>query len=363
MAEKNWLIRTKNKQILGPATKQKIIELIQRGSLTGEDEITSGNGYWFWIKEEELLEKYVFGDEVQVFNPISEAEDVLTAGGINASIEPFLPSGKGQVQRPAPKKASPAIEETLFPSGEDLEYPNLEELVSLQSDSEDVELAELDDQPLSEDDHLEVEEEIPEEAQAVIQEESQDFDLSNLGGQIAQMKAQGQGQLNDGEGAEQLPPEEDLEYPDMGMASDDLPLASPHFPKSVSEEDHDDNDNGNDTQELSMESIVPPKKKPTLTKRRSSFSVDEEEDATIWDELDKDEPTQPNAKIGKQRNDKYLFFILILVFFLIAVLFYYYKMVLNKPLPLVGISEAHAQTITNLPLSIGKKKSFLNFKI
>jgi len=77
--EKDWLIRTHNNQILGPVSKEKIRYLINENTLTGEDEIACGNGFWFKIKEKELVEKYVFGDFVQGFDPIGEAEDVLTA--------------------------------------------------------------------------------------------------------------------------------------------------------------------------------------------------------------------------------------------------------------------------------------------
>lgn len=75
--DKNWLIRTTSKQILGPISKQKILELIEKGSISGDDEICSGNGYWFKIREEELVKLYVFGNKKQPFNPISEAESLF----------------------------------------------------------------------------------------------------------------------------------------------------------------------------------------------------------------------------------------------------------------------------------------------
>lgn len=78
--EKNWLIRTKSNHILGPVSKEKVLELYRNGTIKPDDEICSGNGYWFFIREEELVDKYLLGSEVQSFNPISEAKDVLTAG-------------------------------------------------------------------------------------------------------------------------------------------------------------------------------------------------------------------------------------------------------------------------------------------
>jgi len=77
--EKNWLIRTKSNYILGPVSKEKVIELYQNGSIKPDDEICSGNGYWFYIRESELVSRFLLGPEAQGFNPVSEAKNVLTA--------------------------------------------------------------------------------------------------------------------------------------------------------------------------------------------------------------------------------------------------------------------------------------------
>jgi hypothetical protein len=75
--ERPWLIRTKNNHLLGPVSKEKIIELIENGSLKGDDEICSANGFWIFIREKELLERYLIENKLQTFNPVSEAKDVL----------------------------------------------------------------------------------------------------------------------------------------------------------------------------------------------------------------------------------------------------------------------------------------------
>lgn len=75
---KNWLIRTKSNHILGPVSKEKVVELYSNGSIKPDDEICSGNGYWFFIRETDLIDKYLLGDGIQSFNPISEAKDILT---------------------------------------------------------------------------------------------------------------------------------------------------------------------------------------------------------------------------------------------------------------------------------------------
>jgi hypothetical protein len=85
---KNWLIRTKSNHILGPVSKEKVLELYQNGSIKQDDEICSGNGYWFFIRESDLVDRYLLGDAIQTFNPISEAKDVLTSSGSSGGMEP-----------------------------------------------------------------------------------------------------------------------------------------------------------------------------------------------------------------------------------------------------------------------------------
>lgn len=77
--DKNWLIRTKSNHILGPVSKDKVLELFKNGSLKSGDEVCSGNGFWFFIREEEMVARFLLGDEKQNFNPLSEAKDILTA--------------------------------------------------------------------------------------------------------------------------------------------------------------------------------------------------------------------------------------------------------------------------------------------
>jgi hypothetical protein len=80
--EKNWLIRTKSNHILGPVSKDKVLELHSNGSIKPDDEICSGNGYWFYIREDDLVDRFLKGSEIQGFNPISEAKDVLTTAPV-----------------------------------------------------------------------------------------------------------------------------------------------------------------------------------------------------------------------------------------------------------------------------------------
>lgn len=79
--DKNWLIRTKSNHILGPISKEKVLELYHNGSIKADDEVCSGNGFWFFIREDDLVNKYLLGPDTQSFNPMSEAKDVLTSKG------------------------------------------------------------------------------------------------------------------------------------------------------------------------------------------------------------------------------------------------------------------------------------------
>ncbi len=76
--DKNWLIRTRSNHILGPISKEKVLELYHNGSIKADDEVCSGNGYWFYLREDDLVQRFLIGEEIQCFNPISEAKDVLT---------------------------------------------------------------------------------------------------------------------------------------------------------------------------------------------------------------------------------------------------------------------------------------------
>ncbi|EPZ49526.1 hypothetical protein M902_0487 [Bacteriovorax sp. BAL6_X] len=140
MDNRNWLIRTKSNKILGPLSKQKVIEFVQDGTLTDEDEICSGNGYWFWIKEDDLLNRYLFGEEEQNFNPVSEAKTKVASSvtklvkttGIVDKIKDFkedVPSTPPTPQVEASSSGAISIstneddEEIVLPEDGDLDFP------------------------------------------------------------------------------------------------------------------------------------------------------------------------------------------------------------------------------------------------
>lgn len=132
--EKNWLIRSKKNlytQIVGPVSRSKILELKDAQVLSPEVELCSGNGYWFWIKETDLFEKYVVREEAQEFNPISEAKTVLSDHG-EATSETSSDSVNHDITMVGGIDLNALAEEPSNQSGgdalpreEDLEYPDI----------------------------------------------------------------------------------------------------------------------------------------------------------------------------------------------------------------------------------------------
>lgn len=103
MENKDWLIRTKNNHILGPISKKKLLELLENENIRQDDELCSGNGYWFKVEERELMDKYVYGDIKQEFDPVSDVASVVAGKVVDV--------------------AADADEEVHFPDDSDLEYP------------------------------------------------------------------------------------------------------------------------------------------------------------------------------------------------------------------------------------------------
>lgn len=371
MANKNWLIRTKNKQILGPATKQKVIELIEKGSITGHDEISCGNGYWFWVKEKDLLERYLYGDFPQTFNPISEANDVLTAktspDGITAS---FIES---------PQKAKSKVEDHLgnyLPSDNDLEYPDLEEDLFPEGEDEDYPDIDFIADP---------------DAKQSVEELVDNFDedtniLDN--NTVPKLKnfSQEKTEANDLLDKKEnflFPTDDDLEYPDELLAiADQDAFKLDHevvAPKLVEEDTFDfdidpyesstknepleplkrveeeisfasDNQLGKEVDfsqgELDTRKISRPYNLPEKSEKDDFMKE-------LKDDLDFQDDEFEEIKRRGTGSDRYLIYIAVLIILGIVSLVFYYKTVLNKPLPLVGISEVQAQTIQ----SLSKKKT------
>ncbi len=104
-------------QILGPVSIDKVKELMEKNSLRAEDELSSGNGYWFALRETDLVEKYIHERVTQGFNPITEAPTLLAKSNSLPATAPKTTEAKVERREE---------EEDIAPlSDEDLEYPDM----------------------------------------------------------------------------------------------------------------------------------------------------------------------------------------------------------------------------------------------
>ncbi len=207
--EKDWLIRTQSQKILGPVSKSKILELVQKRSLADDDEVCPGNGHWFFIREKDLVEQYLYGDLPSSFNPVSEAPKNISGHDENW-IDHFLKQMEGG--KPASRKApmnSPAADVTLVKNLNDFkkdlaqidEIPD-EDLIddpAMLPESSDLEYPDMDDLQVS------------------------SPQVATISVSSAQEKSSPAVSLpmdnDEGEDEIKLPDNSDLEYPDMGGES------------------------------------------------------------------------------------------------------------------------------------------------
>ena len=146
-----WLIRTSENKIFGPVSSKKILELISRGSLKKNDEISAGNGFWIFVKESSLIEIYLKKNKTQPFNLITEAGYVSVSSYEmdfieQASVAKFpeekdleYPSkGAGSMMvknksNSSSHEEASVQEDTSMPSDDDLEYPDMKPEVNREA--------------------------------------------------------------------------------------------------------------------------------------------------------------------------------------------------------------------------------------
>lgn len=357
--ERNWLIRTSQNQILGPVAKAKVLEFLQKGALGLNDEVTSGNGYWISLKEKDLVDKYLYGDVPQGYNPISESKSVLSrrdnpdkTTSLNTA-----PANKTQVLKPG------SLEPGVLPPNDDLEYPDLTMV--------NTNLRSLTDQ-LHEDMKLPTQDDL----------EFPDIGLINASisnnphvpvaeNRPIEMKSRPQELVAAAVSNEPVvyPEDDDLAYPDMGapVVEEDrdfsletqAPKAAPIAEeKKTSKKDLKidlDEDSGltlvMQMPDLKHEKVEKPIKaepvlsmvkktthnddKKLLHERKVKASLREQkEPKEITQDLPKEMPVRTMPDHLKKRNDNYLMYVLvILVLIILSLFFYYYRTILNKPLP------------------------------
>jgi hypothetical protein len=122
---KNWLIRTNKDQIVGPVSREKVLELRDNGTLKEVDEICPGNGYWFQIRERDHVEAYLEKELGQPFNPIAEARDVLTENIPQKCISIIESELEDDVSEEDDLIEDDDDDRHNYPQGKDLEFPEV----------------------------------------------------------------------------------------------------------------------------------------------------------------------------------------------------------------------------------------------
>ncbi|MBP9679954.1 MAG: hypothetical protein KBD76_01000 [Bacteriovorax sp.] len=335
--ERNWLIRTKQNQILGPVAKAKVIEFYQKGALGLDDEICSGNGYWFSFKEKDLIEKYLLGDVPQGYNPISESRSHLSknenpdrttslnAAPINAKVDtlakengPIVLPDESELDYPDITLVNKVIEyssspipseEVKLPTQDDLEFPNIESI------SKRVEQAAK----------------IPslaaaQEEEIVLAKKSRPLEKKEDVPSLAN------------EAVIVYPEDDDLAYPDlsaMAPVKSSLELREKSKEIKVNKDDLVSQTLKKEKSKDSSHSLSTPvtEEKKILHERKTKSSPRpiQREEATLPLKTGSERKVPEEFK---KRNDNYLMYILVMiVFIMIALFFYYYRTILNKPLP------------------------------
>lgn len=374
--ERNWLIRTSQNQILGPVTKQKLLEFIQKGALGVMDEVASGNGYWFALKEKDLIEKYLYGDIPQGYNPISESKSVLSkrenpdkTTSINTS-----PANKTQILKSTPG-------EGIVPNAEDLEFPDItvvhkvpvvakEEGIKLP-DASDLEFPDLTMVSTS----LGSTFKESNGAQVQVSAEPRVMPISTPQREPVKSVSLQSNQVDE---EAVFPNDDDLAFPDMTVDKTTTKIEKgkvnldQQYTRTVALDQgqrdavFSEEDEGEDLQfSLTLdvpknEPIMPPmeeivediapKNHPTPVLQAKKDRPQLEDRKLLHDRKTKNSskpgPAQrdPNRELAhkdkdgqveplKKRNDNYLFFILIIIVLIIVAVFFYFKEILNKPLP------------------------------
>lgn len=395
--ERNWLIRTSQNQILGPVTKQRLLDFIQKGALGVLDEVTSGNGYWFSLKEKELVEKYIYGDLPQGYNPISESRSILskkfnpekttsintapinstnavtdeTSNNITQIIKIDFESlngstlNKSDLEVPVKKQALSTNENTKLPDQGDLEFPDVSLItssVNASFNSGDLAInssltsAKIP-MPIPKPTYLQVPEAkisaedmiLPSEDDLAFPEmddmrtspkiEKGKVDLSHQYTRTVALDTQQAASVLPIENEKEKEEDENLSFEIITTAKDDSVCkneeVSPHsnVPLRLNR----------NNPKISSGGVTPA---DAPVKNRAVSSSDEKillydkkikssvsKGAALRDPAREKHPSESHNETNK-RNDNYIFFILIIFALIMTAIFFYFKEILNKPLPI-----------------------------
>jgi hypothetical protein len=295
------------------------------------DEVCSGNGYWFHLREKDLVDKYLYGDLPQSYNPISEAKSTL-----KLKLNPELTSSINvSPANQTHEKLSGKPEKIKTPADDDLEFPDMT-LVSNNL----LKNLNSDQTKLPSNDDLE----FPDitVVKKSLNSQTDDTDISRREKPKEQVKKVAEVRKVEASAPDEesiLPNSDDLEYPDMNFISE--------VQKKVDDEVEMKFEVPELTLEVKKDEVK--KEEPKKVETPPKVSVKPKEPAKMLNER----KIAPKASVPpvsaannsplkkrdlspelKNRNDSYLFIVLIiLVLFILGVVFYYYRFILNKPLP------------------------------
>lgn len=353
---KNWLIRTRQNQVLGPVSREKIIELVEKGTIDPNDEICSGNGYWFYVKEKELLDLFLYQNQSQDYNPVSEVVSILSV-----ERKEELKTAKNQLEdveeedvtflininelegsdiEDVEEDESPNIDINVdddnagsnkYPISSDLDYPDMNSIEILDSNVEEIKEFKVD--PI--DSNVENIHHTPDPQEVVL-----DSGMKVL-----------------------LPSDDDLEYPDIGSNSSFSPLDPDEVDEldeipDVSEEvsidmsqfaskqdsssneeliDQNESDHPGNMSLAERERILRKERLESKLKgnKAPELPIPDKEAEASDDAVD----SISDDFVEESKNDYSLFFVVgLIVVALIAIIYYYFK-VLKKPISSVEISS------------------------
>lgn len=347
---KSWLIRTKQRQLLGPVSKEKLISFVEKGALGPEDEVMSGNGYWFSLKEKDLLDKYVLGDIPQSFDPISEAETVLSVSKTKKEGTSSLYPNPDPVKMEkdgGENAANSEGEDGLVPNEDELAYPDMGEIEGPAS-PEDEDLAYPDFGDIPSDDGPQTQ--VLKLDSSLIEKMAPAEDRSAL---VNEVESEANDSLDSDEDTGwdgHLPNEDDLAYPDLDdVAPASAPEAAPE--SETKPETAPETEDNSKTQAVSG----------ARGDSQSGSAMSQVKELPVKKKKSKQSRKKKKVIETPRRNDRYLFYILALVVLLTLGVFYYYRKILNKPFPLIGevVSQAQAQSLVQDPRGL-KKKEYLD---
>ncbi|MEA9355538.1 hypothetical protein SHI21_04980 [Bacteriovorax sp. PP10] len=385
--ERNWLIRTAQNQILGPVAKQKLLEFIQKGALGMMDEVTSGNGYWFSLKEKELVEKYLHGDLPQGYNPISESRSVVSRKdnpdkttsintapannnitqiikldlvGLNAAVPK---ADDLELPNLAPvKKAAPVLEDTKLPNQDDLEFPDIDLIsssvnASFKNGDQDLKAALTSAKipmPIPKPSHVQREVPVSTSTEDIILPADDDLAFPDMDDLKTSTKIDKDNKidlshqytrtvaLDIEQAAEILPFEEADDFSFEVTRVVPISLTKEEIEKTLTEKTP-----GESPLKLDRGGVkaTGPVEMPAAKKERLQVQAQVEDKKLLHDRKTKSsvakgaalrDPSRENHKEAvepQKRNDNYIFFILIILILIIVAVFFYFKEILNKPLP------------------------------